>query len=158
MAVGSGGAPPLLRRRLVLGIGILSTFVWVLTVADNYLVHLPYSWGHSCLACYNYYDGLYADVADPGVVAALFFSVSLVCLTILWAPKYGVRRAAVRTLLVVGPASVLAFEAGAYFLLAYWWNIHATNFLTNTPFTNEVLFWTSAAVLAVGVLVDRLMR
>jgi len=150
---------PLSRRRAwILAIGWASTFVWVLTVADNYLVHLPYAWGHWCMDCYDYYNGLYALIADPGVIAAAFYLVSLGCLFLLWMPKYGTRKAALRTALLVAPASLLAFEAGVYILLNYWWNVHVTNFLTGTPFTNEVLFWASAVVLAAGVTVELVVR
>ena len=145
-------------RGLILAAWGLSTLVWAATVADNYLVHLPYSWGHWCVACYNYYDGLYADVADPGLIAAAFFGASLTCLFLLWLPGLGAARAGLRAFLVVGPGLVVAFEGGAYFLLSYWWNIHATNFLAGTPFTNSVVFWTSAAVLAGGVTADLLAR
>ena len=146
------------RRASILAIGWASTFIWVLTVADNYLVHLPYAWGHWCIACYEYYNGLYAEIADPGIIAAAFYLVSLGCLFLLWAPKYGHRKAAMRITLLVLPASLLAFEVGVYVLLNYWWTVHVTNFLTGTPVTNEVLFWASAVVLAAGVTAEVAVR
>jgi len=143
---------------MILAAGYASTFAWMFTVADNYLVHIPYSWGHWCAACYSYYNGLYAGVADPGLVAALSFVVSLSCLVLLWVPRYGVRTAAFRALLLVHLRPSSPSKTGAYFLLPYWWNIHATNFLTGTPFTNQALFWVSAAILVVGTSIELTRR
>ncbi|MDG6926106.1 MAG: hypothetical protein JRN09_06090 [Nitrososphaerota archaeon] len=150
--------------RLVLGIlACCTTAVWVFTVVDDYLYHTPYFWGQwcgqsglsqlgrdSCILVYNYYYRLDAHLVDSGVVAAMFLLVSLVCVALLWLPEQGLRTALLRTVLVVAPAEVLAFEVGVYFLLNYWWTVHATEFLSGTPFSNEAVFWISAAVLCLG--------
>ena len=143
---------PLVRRRKVLlAVGSACAFVWLVIVADNYLVHIPYAWGLRCMPCYSFYNGMYVDVADPGLVAALFFLVSLACLALLWAPWHGPRTALLRVVLIVAPACLLAYEVGVYFLLSYWWPVHATIFLTGTVFTNEAVFWISAVLLAAGL-------
>ena len=170
IAVLNSWTPP--SRALVIRAGALlaaiaSTAVWVFTVVDDYLYHTPYFWGQwcaeaslpalarqSCVFVYNYYYGLDAHTVDSGVVATFFFLVSLSCLVILWTPKLGVRRAVLRALLIAAPAELVAFETGVYFLMNYWWTIHATEFLSGTPFTNEAVFWLSAFVLGAGVALE----
>jgi len=155
------------RRHIVLFVGCAATLVWVFNVADDILYHTPYVWGQwcgetppnlfqreSCSLVYNYYYRFDTGMVDLGVIAAASLLVSLVCLAILWTPRKGARRAVFRTFLIVAPGEVLLFEACVYFLLNYWWTIHATGFLAGTPFTNEGLFWTSAAVLAIGVALE----
>jgi hypothetical protein len=157
---------PVIRAGALLG-AIVSTGVWVFTVVDDYLYHTPYLWGQwcsgtglsalarqTCVFVYNYYYSLDAHTVDSGVVATVFFLVSLTCLAVLWSLKQGVRRAVLRTLLIAAPAELVAFEAGVYFLMNYWWTIHATEFLSGTPFTNEAVFWLSALVLCAGLALE----
>ena len=148
-------------RRPLIGILVLSTVGWMVVVFDNYVVHVPYAWGRTCIPCYNYiyyiYDFAYA-VAYPGLVAAAFFVVFLVSLILLWTPRRGVTTALLWTFLIVAPLCLFVFEIGAYYLLFGYWNIHATDFLAHTPFTNRVLFWTSGAVLLVGLALEGLRR
>lgn len=150
---------------------LASTAVWVFTAVDDYLYHTPYFWAQwcgsaglsalerqSCVFVYNYYYSLDAHTIDSGVVATSLFVVSLTCLIVVWAPRHGVRRAALRALLIAAPAELLAFEMGVYILMNYWWTIHATEFLSGTPFTNETVFWLSALVLGAGLTLEAVTR
>jgi hypothetical protein len=148
-------------RTPILAAWLASVIGFLVFVSDNYIIHNPYAFGRSCVVCYNYvyyvYDFAYR-YAYPGLFAAAFFVVSLVCLVLLWTPSRGLPVAMLRTFLVVAPALVLAFEAGVYFWLNYAWKVHATDFLERTPFTNEVVFWTSGGVLVLGVVVELARR
>lgn len=148
-------------RPVIIAVGFVSTLIWGTMVVDNYFVHVPYAWGHTCIPCYNYVYYVYNFgyyVAYPGFVAALFFAVFLVCLLLLWLPRKGLLESLVRTFLIVAPAVLFVWEIGMYFFLNFWWTIHATNFLARTPFTNEAVFWTSAFLLIVGVTVELVRR
>jgi hypothetical protein len=158
MTTGRGGGGILQRLHIpLLAVWCASTAGWLIVVADNYIIHNPYGLGRSCVSCYNYvyyvYDLAYR-VAYPGLVAAAFFAVSLLCLLLLWAPRLGPTRAFLRTALLVAPALVFLFEVGVYIWLGYAWMIHATDFLIGTPFTNEEVFWLSGGVLVLGVAAE----
>lgn len=137
------------------------------TAVDDILYHTPYRWSQwcgesglsalgrsSCSLVYNYYYSLDAHVVDSGVVASVFLLVSAASIVALWTPAVGLLRALARTILIVVPLAVCGFEVAVFFLLNYWWTVHATEFLAGTPVTNEVVFWVSLAVLLFGVLVE----
>lgn len=139
----------------------ISTAGWMTVVFDNYVVHIPYAWGRACIPCYNYIYYIYNFgyyVGYPGLLAASFFLVFLLSLTAIWLPRRGVVTTLLWTFLIVAPLCLFVFEIGAYFFLIGYWKVHATDFLVNTPFTNEVLFWTSGGVLAVGLCLEALRR
>ena len=144
-------------RTPILVVWLASTVGLLVFVSDNYIIHNPYAFGRSCVACYNYvyyiYDFAYR-YAYPGLFAAVFFLVSLVCLVLLWTPRDGLIAALLRTFLVVAPTMVFVFEVGVYFWLNYAWSVHATDFLEGTPFTNEAVFLISCGVLLLGIVVE----
>ncbi len=152
---GTPGRPLLLRLRRWVWVAWWVSFVaWVGVVVDNYIVHIPYALGRECIPCYNYVYYVYNFgyyVGSPGVVGAVFFGLAAIFLLVLWIPKQGLLTASLRVLLIVAPAMVFAFEIGVYFFLNYAWNIHATNFLEGTPFTNWVVFLLSGVTLGLGV-------
>jgi glucan phosphoethanolaminetransferase (alkaline phosphatase superfamily) len=159
---GTPWARTLVRFRLWIQVAWWVSFVaWVGVVVDNYVVHIPYALGRQCIPCYNYVYYVYNfgySVGSPGVVGAAFFATSIIFLLLLWAPSQGLLTASLRVLLVVAPAMVFLFEVGVYFFLNYAWDIHATNFLEGTPFTNWVVFVLSGTVLPLGVAVELLRR
>jgi len=144
-----------------------SSAVWVFTLADDILYHTPYFFGQWCGApgldslgkgvcslVYNYYYSLDVATFDLGALALVSIFVTAASLTLLWAPRVGLPRALFRSFLVFIPLAVLVFEALVYFLLNYWWNIHATEFLSGTPVTNEVGFFGALVTLAAALSLD----
>jgi len=148
-------------RRTLQAVLAASTAGWMLVVFDNYVVHIPYSWGRTCIPCYNYVYYIYNFgyyVGYPGLLAAIFFLVFLACVFMLWLPRRGVVTSLFWTFMLVAPLCLFVFEIGAFFWLPGYWKVHATNFLVHTPFTNEGLFWTSGTLLAVGMGLELLRR
>jgi len=148
-------------RRPLQALLALSSGGLLTVVLDNYAVHIPYSWGRTCIPCYNYvyyvYDfGYY--VGYPGLLATFFFLTFLAGVFLIWLPGKGVVASLFWTSMLVAPLCLFVFEIGAYFWLPGYWRVHATNFLAHTPFTNEGLFWTSGTVLAVGLGLEVLRR
>jgi len=158
-------------RAVAVFLALSSSVAWTFTLADDILYHTPFVFGqwcgqpglaqlgkNVCWVIYNYYYSLDAGAFDLASVALLSLTVTAICLAVLWAPRLGVWGALFRTFLVFVPLAILVFETLVYFLLNYWWTVHASGFLSGTPMTNEVVFWGAAATLAGGLSLEMIRR
>lgn len=137
----------------------VSGFIFVTLVVGNYLVFSPnialQALGSDFLTPVYYVSVVILRLSpfDEGLWAFSAYCILLLSVSIVRARENGLRRSLFDTLTLIGPAILVCFEVGVFFLVPSYFYSHVTNFVQYLGlghiFTNASVLVISAAVLTV---------
>lgn len=138
-----------------------SAYVFLTLVIGNYLVFAAspsiQEMGSYFLTPIDYLSVVILRFSpfDEGLWAVLAFCGLLLSITGMKMRQNGLKGAALDSLTIIGPAVLVAFEVGVYFLIPSYFYLHATDFVGRVGLGNIITNFTVSLVSAI-VLMGRL--